>query len=169
MSKGSLIKMLLQAVSGRIRQAAHNELEDYGERGIVRSSIAVTGTFNALAIEMKSELTKLLDDLALTRLNRRKLNELKEEIHCFIIKEFEDHKRYLQQINVLSSGQLNFEDFIQKTTDGVTSSIELKMLIMDKVIVEKRIKVIWDIGKILITAAIGGFIGAYIKNFLGAP
>ncbi|NHN31215.1 hypothetical protein [Paenibacillus agricola] len=110
---------------------------EYGERGIARGSISVSGTIGVLSVELKAELVKLIDDLSRTKLSGRKVKQLRETIHSFVITEFENHKRYLLEIKVLESGLIQFEDFIQQEIEDVNSIVEMRTLIVEKSIIDR--------------------------------
>jgi hypothetical protein len=160
----TLIEKVLTTIGHRVHKAPHNKLAELGANGVARSSFAVTSTFSSLTDELKNELMTFLDSIAKTNIRKKHIQILEMMIEKSIIKEYEAHKRYLESINVLNIGNIDWNDFINNQKEDTIVAVNVKLLILRKAASDRKIKVWWDVGKILLSAIIGGVIGSYIKS-----
>ncbi|OPH47343.1 hypothetical protein BC351_40360 [Paenibacillus ferrarius] len=165
MNFDELTEKSFKTISRRIQRAPRNKLSEFNEKGTLKSTFSVTSSFGALTAEMKNELSEFLDSLSKTDLKLRDVKKLQGSLDKFISQEYEHHRKYLEKINILDVGNVNWDEFIQGEVSDTTAGIQIKVLIIKKMICDGKKRVLWDIGKILITAIIGGVIGAYIKHY----
>lgn len=167
MKYSDLVNNLLICTEGRVKVKAKNKLEEYGEKGLARSSIAVTGSFSIIHEELIYEIPILLSELSKLKLTNQKIVYLNRSINDFITRVYIEHQNYLEQINVFKfSENEQFANLIKNGITNLQTISELKLQIIMKAKSDQQKKVIWDIGKMILSAIVGGVIGAYIKKYL---
>ncbi len=166
MNMMELVNQSLSAISGRAQKAPGNTLASLGERGVSRSSFAVTESISALTAKMKEEIVLLINDLSKTNMGVRIIREIEKSVHKFIEEEYMKLKVYLEKINIWDIGTGN-DEFIKHEILDLQAECRLKILIMTQEARSRRAKSWWEIGRIVVSAVLGGIIGAYIKNIIG--
>ncbi len=161
-----LIEKSLTSISRRIGEAPRQKLAELAANNVSRSTFAVTNTFSILTDEIKKEVSLFINDLSRTDMNKKGLKLLQTSTNEFVLEEYEKHKQYLIKIRIFDISGVDFSDFVQKEIDEALSDLEIKFLILERKLSEERNKLYWDIGKILLSAIIGGFVGGYLKYLL---
>jgi hypothetical protein len=162
-----MVDTALRSIGRRVQKAPHNKLEELGSRNVHRSSFAVTDTFAVLTEELKNEICSLLDSLSKMNLSRRQIRIIEMKIDESIDTAYETHKEYLKRINIFDIGHIDWTEYLNNQKEDSLSTISIKLLIIKSAATDRRIKFWWDLSKIVLTAIIGGVIGAYIKSKLG--
>ncbi|NOJ73179.1 hypothetical protein [Paenibacillus alvei] len=166
MNFDSILDIALASISRRIKEAPSKQLAELSTKNSMRSSFAVTSTFSALSEHMKLEFLNLIQDLSNTKISSNDLFKLRHRINLFIDNEFKAHEEYLVKIKCFEITGDNFSEFITNEKEDIKVSIELKILVLEKKLRDQHWTLFWDISKIVISAIIGGVIGAFIKNWI---
>ncbi|KJD45993.1 hypothetical protein [Paenibacillus terrae] len=165
MDFNTLIDNALTVASAHINRKPRNKLAELNTRGVLHSSSAVTETFSILTEEIKNVLLDLLDNLAKTNLSFQQIKILRSKIEDFILREYQNHEQHLIKMRIYRE-EYKLGDYIQVQMNDALSAIEIKLRIIDQAAKNRMYKAIWEIARIVVTAVIGGFIGAYIKGWI---
>ncbi|GIP08205.1 hypothetical protein J1TS5_03750 [Paenibacillus macerans] len=168
MDINDIVEHSLESIARRIKNAPSQKLAELAENNVSRSTFAITATFSVLTEAMKSELISLVQELSQTKIKLRNISSLRTKLNYFIKGQYKEHEEYLTKLNIFNkfSGQ-SINDFIRNEIEDVTSTVELKILILERNLNERRWQIIWDVSKMGLSAIIGGLIGAYLKNLIG--
>ncbi|QYK67286.1 hypothetical protein [Paenibacillus sp. S02] len=165
MDFNTLIDDALTAASTHINREPRNKLAQLNRAKNLTTTHAITESFSILTEETKNELLMLLDNLAHTNLGFLQIKAVKSKLQSFIVGEYQNHKEHLVKMRIYRD-EYNFNDFIQKELNDVLSAIEIKICIINQAAKNRMYKAIWEVSRIVVTAVIGGIMGAYIKSWI---
>lgn len=158
----------LEPAARRVKSSASSFFANLAANNVGRSTFAVTVTFDELSVALNKELRDCFSRINQLRININELRAIKSELMTFADNTFSDWKNELikrQAYDVGGEATTKQHDiFINTRVAEAKNIIELEFLIAREKIRSRRRQLSWDIGKITITALIGGFIGAYIKT-----
>lgn len=166
MDFNDLVQKTLLSISRQIERKPRDTIAELATKNAHKSTFAITNTFCILSEELKNNIFVLIKDLSQTKIKIKHFKKLRIYLREFIDTEFERHKQYLVMRNIYCVGSVDHSEFIQKEMDEVLSVVEIKLLILEKTLSDRRYVVIWDISKIIISALLGGIIGAYLRYLL---
>lgn len=163
-----LVSDILEAANRRIKRCATSSYVEFANRNVHRSSFAVTGTFDELSKSIDQEIREVFIQIHKLKIGLRELAKIQTILVLFVDAMFEDWKQYLIQQKTYSVGgestAKQYEEFISSRISEAKTIINLEYLITKEKIIAKRRHLFWDIGKIGVTAVVGGVIGAYLKS-----
>ncbi|MNW37053.1 hypothetical protein D3C74_140840 [compost metagenome] len=168
MKINDIIDYSLASIARRVKEAPSQKLAELAANNVSRSTFAITETFSVLTDTMKSELLSFIQELSQTNIKTRHIFDLQNKLHLFVQVQYNEHEEYLKTLSIFDkfSGSL-MNDFIKKELEDVLSSVELKVMILEKKLSDQRKQIFWDLCKMALSAIIGGLIGAYLKNLIG--
>ncbi|MDT0123892.1 hypothetical protein Q9R46_14620 [Paenibacillus sp. RRE4] len=169
MKISDVIDYSLESITGRIKNAPSQKIAELASNNVLRSTFAITSTFAILTEELKKELIYLIQEISQTEVRKKDISTLRVKLNEFILSEFKEHERHLTSLNIFTKfASPEIIKFINKEIDDTKSSVELKLLILERKLSERQRQIYWDLTKIALSAIIGGVIGAYIKSAIGS-
>ncbi|MEK4456847.1 hypothetical protein [Paenibacillus sp. FSL R10-2748] len=160
----------LEPATRRIKSSAAAVLASLFANNAGRSTFAVTGTVDELSKTLNKELRDCFTRVHQLRIGISELRAIKNELIVFVDRIFVDWKNELIKHQAYGIGGeatiQQHDEFIEKRVLEAKNVINLEFLIAREKIRARRRQLSWDIGKIAITAVVGGFIGAYIKMLI---
>lgn len=169
MNINDIVDYSLESIARRIKDAPSQKLAELAANNVLRSTFAITATFSILTEGIKKELIHLIQEISQTKVRKKDTSALRGKLNEFILSEFKEHERHLTSLNIFNKfASPEIIKFISKEIDDTKSAVELKLLILERKLSERRWQIYWDITKMALSAIIGGVIGAYIKSIIGS-
>ncbi|MBP1907651.1 hypothetical protein J2Z32_004331 [Paenibacillus turicensis] len=169
MKTSAIIDYSFLSIARRIKNASSQQIAELAEKNVLDSTYTITETFNILTREIKLELIDLIQDISKVKINIRYIPHLRVKVNDFIQNQYNDHKQYLTKMNIYNKySTTSINDFIHDEIEDAKSSVELQVIILEKKLNDQRKQIFWDISKMVLSAIIGGLIGAYLKSLFGA-
>ncbi|MFC5468425.1 hypothetical protein ACFPPD_06810 [Cohnella suwonensis] len=163
-----IIQSHFEFIGKRSYKAGRDHLEELGEKGVSKSTFAVSGSFETLSKQLNLEIVELFKKMSHLKFRLKHLKAIQEKLLDFTTGQFEEWKAYLIQIKIFHIGgdqwQFEHEKFIESKLRETRNIIELEILTIQQRTIQRYRSIMWDVGKILFSAIIGGLIGAYIKG-----
>lgn len=169
-----MVEGQFKGIAYRGRKSVNNRLAELNDRGVLKSSFTVTDCIAVLTDQLKKELKDLFNNLHHLQIGLRSLGKIRENMKDFAESQYEWLVKELTQKRIYhNSGEqwtYEFDKFKDSRIEEILSDIELETKILRQKTINSYRSFWWDVTKILITAIVGGLIGAYIKGlFPGAP
>jgi hypothetical protein len=165
MGDQKLFEHMLRIIRTKAVINARNRIVELYENGKGNSSYSTSSSIHVLISVIKDELLSLLEELTRARLSLIGLRKLRASIESSLFIAKEDHFKYLTTIRY--DQHLNDIQY-QLLFDDLLHLVDFKLLLLEKQVWDRRRKFYWDASKLLLSAIIGGIIGAYIKVKMGS-
>ncbi|CAI6074640.1 hypothetical protein PAECIP112173_02337 [Paenibacillus sp. JJ-100] len=165
MIKEILIRAL-EAIAARIKEPVHRDIESTAQR-IPKSSALVESSLRVLNDSLRTELLQLIEDISRSEIKLREVDYFHESLIEFIDDQYNKHISYLKRINLYNIGDRDYSGLINELQSDLKSKIEIKLAIIKQDIKRKIRKGILEVGRMVLSAIIGGLIGWGIKVWTG--
>lgn len=161
-----ILKGALVAISVRIKNPVHREIESIAQR-IPKSTALVESSLSVLNDSLKTELLQLIEDISRSEIKLREVDYFHKSLIEFIDDQYDKHISYLKRINLYHVGDRDYSGFINELQSDLKSKIEIRLSIIKQDIKRKIHKGFLEVGRMVLSAIIGGLIGWGIKELMG--
>lgn len=152
-----------EIIRNREMKSISDKLADLANRGVMNSSFALPDCLNAGLATLRNETIRVIEELKkFIYLSNKDFQLIKGIIQRKINEDFEFMYQNCNRDNEYNNRREHFQFIIDNIQYYTNSHIDIQIHLNNK----KRLQVIWDICKMVLSAIIGGVIGYTIKTML---
>ncbi|MEW4425894.1 hypothetical protein AB1I68_00200 [Paenibacillus pabuli] len=161
-----ITKRALEAIAVRIKDPVHKDIESTAQR-LPKSSALVESSLGVLNDLLKTELLQLIEDISRSEIKLKEVDYFHKSLIDFIDNQYNKHISYLKKINLYYIGDRDYSGFINELQSDLKSKIEISLSIIKQDIKRRIRKGFLEVGRMVLSAIIGGLIGWGIKEWMG--